>query len=472
MLLGMMVFLPMLLGIALYFIKPLDSDKARRIVLYTFFALELAVFFWVVSHSQGMVYLFSLTMAMPIQLFLDGTGMLFLGIVVGLLAVVGIYAIDYMKHEKEQKRFFCFYLLTMGALVGVCLSQNLITFYLFYELMTFLSVPLVMHTKTKEAVAAGIKYLVYSLLGAALALVGVLYFQMKTTNLGFAAGGVNINAEQASVLVIALVAILGFSVKAGMFPMHSWLPTAHPVAPSPASAILSGVITKMGVLGIVRIVYDVVGAQALRGTWVQHTLMTLSLITVLMGSMLAYLEPVLKKRLAYSSVSQVSYILFGLSLMNTWGFVGAMLHVVFHAIMKNTLFMNAGAIIMQTDKTKISDMRGIGKKMPVTMWCFALSSIALVGIPPLSGFVSKWYLAQGGLAYGYIGAIVLLVSALLTAGYLLPLVVQGFFSGKGEYVRSEVSLGMQLPMAVLTLLTVLLGICASPLIKFITTLIR
>ena len=274
-----------------------------------------------------------------------------------------------------------------------------------------------------------------------------------------------------SVLLTAvLLMLLGFGAKAGLFPLHGWLPTAHPAAPSPASAVLSGVITKAGVLGVLRLIYCFVGADFLRGTWVQTVFMALTLFTVFMGSLLAYQEQMLKKRLAYSSVSQVSYVLFGLSTLHPVGVVGALLHVACHALVKDTLFMSAGAIILKTRKTRVDELVGIGKQMPVTMWCFALASVGLVGIPPCLGFVSKWYLAQGALAMtgvvswlNYLGPAVLLVSALLTAGYLLPIVIHAFFPGADvagnprTYAKCEPSWRMLIPLVLLTALSVLLG---------------
>ena len=261
--------------------------------------------------------------------------------------------------------------------------------------------------------------------------------------------------------------IVGFGTKAGMFPMHGWLPTAHPVAPAPASAVLSGVITKAGVLGIIRSVYYVAGPDMIKGTWVQYTWIILSVLTIFMGSMMAYKEKILKKRLAYSTVSQVSYILFGLSVMQPVAFVGALMHVIFHSLVKNTLFVSAGAIICKTGKTKVRQLVGIGKEMPVTMWCFTLVSLTLIGIPPTSAFVSKWYLISGALDSGilglsWIGPIVLLISALLTAGYLLTISIKAFLPGEdynyAKLVNHEPTWRMLMPMIVMTALAVILGI--------------
>lgn len=239
-----------------------------------------------------------------------------------------------------------------------------------------------------------------------------------------------------------MLMLIGFGAKAGMFPLHAWLPSAHPVAPSPASAVLSGIIVKSGVLAIIRVVYYIVGPDFLRGTWVQYTWMTLTLVTVFMGSMLAYREPVLKKRLAYSTVSNLSYILFGLALLSPTGFTGALLHVAFHGVVKCGLFLTAGIFLFCCGKTKVEELAGMGRKMPVTLWCYTLLALSLIGIPPTCGFISKWYLAQGALetgqgAWGYVGTAVLLLSALLTTGYLLPIVTKGFFGQNEEIQHKE-----------------------------------
>lgn len=239
-----------------------------------------------------------------------------------------------------------------------------------------------------------------------------------------------------------MLMLIGFGAKAGMFPLHAWLPTAHPVAPSPASAVLSGIIVKSGVLAIIRVVYYIVGPDFLRGTWVQYTWMTLALITVFMGSLLAYREPVLKKRLAYSTVSNLSYILFGLAVLSPAGFTGALLHVVFHGVVKCGLFLTAGIFLFCCGKTRVEELAGIGRRMPAVLWCYTLLALSLIGIPPTCGFISKWYLAQGALeadlgAWGYVGTAVLLISALLTAGYLLPVVTRGFFPGRTPIMEQE-----------------------------------
>lgn len=346
-------------------------------------------------------------------------------------------------------------------------------------MMTLITVPLVIHNGSREAVAAGFKYLGYSTFGAGLALIGFFFLDRYCSSTEFAAGGTLdlslVSGNENLLFVIWLLMMIGFGCKAGMLPLQAWLPTAHPVAPAPASAVLSGIITKAGVLAIIRVTFYLFGADFLRGSWAQIALLCLALATVFAGSMLAYKEKILKKRLAYSTVSQVSYVLFGLFLLNGVGFTGALLQIVFHALVKNLLFMSAGAIIYKTGKTDVGELTGIGKQMPVVIWCFAFGALSLIGIPPTAGFVSKWYLAQGGISeygmLGIVGAAVLLVSALLTAGYLLPIVTRGFFPGRDfDYAnleKKEPSRYMTVPLVILAVLAVLLGVFPGPLTEFI-----
>lgn len=425
--------------------------------------------------------LFYLTRALPVYFRIDGVGTVFSLLVIVVMLCAGFFSFEYMKHEEREGRYYGYYLMVFGVLNALCFAGNLITFYLFFELLTLSSMPLVLHSGSREAIMAGLKYLFYSLCGAYGALYGVYFVCQSSDTLAFTAGGV-LNASAAAkyggfLLLTAFVMLLGFGVKAGMFPMHAWLPTAHPAAPAPASAVLSAVIVKAGVLAIVRVVYYIFGAGFLRGTWVQTAWIILTLITVFMGSMLAYREPVLKKRLAYSTVSQLSYILFGLAVMQEDAFRGSLLHVLAHGFVKAVLFLCAGAFIYCTGKTRVDELRGIGRRMPLTLWCFTIASLGLIGIPPTGGFVSKWYLALGSLksgipVLGVLGPIVLLVSALLTAGYLLPITVHGFFPGadyEGDHQKKqEPSKWMTIPIVIMTILSVLVGLFPNAVFLYMT----
>lgn len=424
------------------------------------------------------VTLFYLMKDIPVYFHIDDVGRLFVTVFSIVWVAICIYSFVYMKHEGEEKRFFGFYLVLYGVLVALAFSGNLVTMYLFYELMTLASMPLVLHNGSHEAIMAALKYLFYSMCGAYMGLFGIFFLYKYCDTLTFVAGG-SLNTalageNQGILLAAVFFMLLGFGVKAGMLPLHAWLPTAHPVAPSPASAALSGIIVKSGVLALIRVVYYVVGPWFLRGTWVQTAWMSLTLLTVFMGSLLAYREPVFKKRLAYSTVSQMSYILFGLSCLSGTAMTGVLLHVVFHALIKSALFLTAGIFIFQCGKTRVEELRGIGKEMPVTLWCYTFASLALIGIPPTSGFISKWYLAQGALegeigVFRYIGPVVLLLSALLTAGYLLPVTLRGFFPGRdaasvGE--TKEPAGGMLWPLVFLAAAAVLFGMFPNALVRF------
>lgn len=394
--------------------------------------------------------------------------------------LVAIAAIEYMGHEKRRKGFYLFYVFTGVILVLSAFAGNFFTYYCLFEAMTLFSMPMVLNSRSHESIMAALKYLFYSMGGAFLTLFGFFLFMTKGYDLSFVPGGsIPLDVHFGIIeMVAALCMILGFATKAGMFPLHGWLPTAHPVAPAPASAVLSGVITKAGVLGIIRCVFYCIGAYRLKGTWVQTVFLILSLVTVLMGSMMAYQEKVLKKRMAYSTVSQVSYVLFGLATMEPIGFIGAMLHVVFHSLVKDTLFLSAGAIIIKAHKTLVSQLDGIGKRMPITMWCFTLTAITLIGIPPTSAFISKWYLAQGALEMNtpvirWLGPVILLVSALLTAGYLLTISIRAFLYENEKDIKdngsvTDPSILMLFPMIVMTALSVVIGIWPKGLLNILT----
>ena len=489
------VLIPLLAGVILFFVKKLTTAKALGIYSAVVAAFTLAAL--MIAGTMGDLSLRVLNMfdGVSIYFHIDGMSKLFGILGAGLWCLTAVYSIAYFKGEERLRRYFLFYQFALGVIMALCLAGNIVTFYLCFEMMTLLTFPFVLQEQTKEAIFGAFKYLLFSVCGAMTALAGIFFLCQYTVGMDFAVGGIldmeAIMGHKQLILVAAFLTIVGFGAKAGMFPLHAWLPVAHPVAPAPASAILSGFIAKCGVLAVVRMVFYVVGASWIRGTWVQYTWMTLALMTVFMGSMLAYREKVLKKRLAYSTVSQISYIMFGLSLLNDFGVAGGLLHVVYHACVKVVLFLFAGVVIHQTGKTKAADLDGLGKRMPITYVCFTLVSITLVGIPPTSAFMSKMYLCLGALRTGnpviyYTGITVLLISALLTAGYLLSITVKGFYYDEKPAlvemtVEEEMAEGterkslepgacMLVPMILLTILAVGLGIFTRPLMEFIVPL--
>ena len=419
--------------------------------------------------------LFNLTDRLPIIFKCDEISVIFGITTLIIWTLCAYYSMRYFKKEKKTIRYAFFYLMTLIVLLCLDLAGNLVTFYMFYELMTLMSVPLVFHDGTKEAITSALKYLFYSLCGAYMVLFGFYFVYSNAKTIEFSPGGVlegNITPDNRGIMMFAVfLMILGFSVKGGMLPMHSWLTSAHPVAPAPASAFLSGIIVKSGILGIIRTVYYIAGPNVIRGTYVQNTVLIMSMITVFAGSMLAYRDRLLKRRLAYSTVSQASYIIFGLMVMHPIAFVGAICHVVFHAIIKTGLFLYSGIVIHETGRKYTDELTGMGKRMPVVWWCFTFLSLSLIGIPPAAGFISKWNLCIGALKgnigiSSYIGPAILLISALLTAGYLLPITIKGFLPGKdfkGETDKIKISPFMSIPLVILAILSVLPGLWPKPL---------
>lgn len=480
MLLILPVILPITAGLLLWRLPDYRRGMENKYVIGSLLAAIVSVLCVIVSGEKSVV-LWQFTDRIDIRLCNDPLAKFFMVLAALIWLMVGIYTVEYNAGDKNRRRFHCFYLCTLGCLTGLCLSANAVTFYMFYELVTLMTLPLVMHTMEREAVAAGVKFLIYSILGASAALLGIVFLLHYDVGLEFIPGGglngSRLAGNEGLLLVIVFVMLLGFGVKAGMFPVHAWLPTAHPAAPAPASAVLSGVITKMGVLGVIRVIFFLTGPDFLKGTWAQSTLLTLSLVTIFMGSFLALREKALKKRLAYSSISQVSYILFGIFTFSPAGLIGAMLHVVCHSLIKNTLFMAAGVILHKTGKVWVDALRGLGRSMPRVMGIFTIGSLSLIGVPLTGGFISKWYLASGALSMGgsvgWIGSVVLLASALLTAGYLLTLSLRAFFGGeKIGFEGCDAPPAMWAPMLTLALLSLLVGLFPNALIELIQTFAR
>lgn len=477
------ILLPLTAGVLLPVLKP-KSRKVRLSYVLTTLILEAGLVTWLLLQEQAELAVFSMTQTLTVAFRMDGVSRLFLLIASYGYLFAGIFAVRYMEHEGRENGFFSFFLLSLGALAGMDLAKNLTTMYLFFELVTLMSMPMVLHDRTKEAIRAGLKYLYYSIAGAFLALLCIFFLSRYCTTLDFVAGGSLDSAaageHRSLLLVIFFLGIVGFGAKAGMYPLHGWLPTAHPVAPAPASAVLSGVVAKAGVLAILRTVFYSIGADFVRGTWVQYAWLGLATLTVFMGSMMAYREKIFKKRLAYSSVSQIAYILVGLFLLTEQSVLGGLLHVLFHAAIKICLFMVAGSFIFNTGKHNVDDYRGYGRAMPKTLWAFTLASLALIGIPPASGFISKWYLALGALdsgapVYVWLVPAILLISALLTAGYLLPVTVAGFFPGKDAVLPEKNNEGgkrMWIPILALGVLTVLLGLFSAPIVRALETVAK
>lgn len=448
------------------------NEKKRNIFVGLGVSLNfifLISIFYIFGESS--IHLFKLNEFLDVYFKIDKLSILFSLLVAILWVFTAFYAMAYMKHEGKEKKFFTFFLATLGVTIGIAFSGNLITLYAFYEFLTLSTFPLVIHTDSKEALKSGKKYLIYSFVGATLVLLGMILLFSITNDIAFNAHGIlsPLTHDNRNLYIISYVAMfLGFGVKAALVPFHSWLPAAM-VAPTPVSALLHAVaVVKSGIFAIVRMTYFIFGAGIIKALHVNIFLSVLIVISILMGSFLALHQENLKKRLAYSTISQLGYVLLGIILLNEEAFVGSMLHLINHALIKIVLFFCVGAIMYTTGKTDISQIRGIGKQMPITMGCFGIAAISLIGIPPTNGFVSKWYLAQGGLTAGkMIFPAILLFSALLTALYLLPVITEAFFK-KGEFdTVKEAPIKMVIPIVMITIIVVLLGLFPNILITFI-----
>jgi formate hydrogenlyase subunit 3/multisubunit Na+/H+ antiporter MnhD subunit len=389
----------------------------------------------------GNVYVWSLggfVVDIPFELRADALGMLFAVLASLLWIITSLYSIGYMRglDEHSQTRYFASFAMSLSAAVGVAFASNLLVLFVFYEVLTVATYPLVAHDETREARAAGRKYLTYTFGGGVAVLAGTVFVYWLTGTVSFTPGGIAGLASADPTLARAAFTMLaaGFGVKAGLMPLHSWLPDAM-VAPTPVSGLLHAVaVVKSGVFGIARVVLDVFGPETVSELGVGLPLAVVAAITLLAASVIALRKDHLKQRLAYSTVSQLSYIVLGLAILSPDAITGGLLHIPAHAFMKLTLFFCAGIIHVETHTDYISEMAGIGKRMPVTMAAFAVAAAGMAGIPIVAGFVSKFYLLVGTVSTGNtVFTVALLVSGVLNVAYFWPVVYQAFFQSEDAH---------------------------------------
>lgn len=477
----LVIAIPIIAGVLISMI-PFKERRHMEFFLETLVILNSLLVWYLLFHRPDhVVTLTNFTGNLSIGFKVDGMSMVFAGIVSFLWPFATLYAFEYMTKEEHEKIFFTFYSMTYGVTLGISLASNLLTMYFFYELLTLVTVPLVMHTLTREAILASRKYLYYSLGGAAFAFIGLIFIIIYGSTTDFVLGGVldltKIGDRTNVLLLIYVIAFMGFGVKAAVCPFNSWLPDAG-VAPTPVTALLHAVaVVKSGAFAIIRLTYYSFGTEFLKGTWAQTTVMLVVMFTILYGCSRAVKETHLKRRLAYSTISNLSYILFGVTIMTPLGMVGALTHLVFHAVMKIASFFCAGAIMHQTDKHYVHELDGMGYKMPCVFGIFTISSLALMGVPGFAGFVSKWNLAGAALESGnciaYGGIICLLISALLTAIYMFTIVVRAFFPGKGFDMSTlsgvtDPNWKMLVPLFIFTFGMIMFGLWSAPLVNFFT----
>lgn len=437
---------------------------------------------WICLWKVGIVSatLYSFTRGFSIDLRADEPARLFATMVSLMWPLVMLYAFEYMSHTKRGNSFFAFYVMTYGVTLGVAFSANMTTLYMFYDLLSLVTIPLVTHYADHESSFAGRKYAAYTIGGASLAFFAVVMTSIYNGAGNFLYGGNLYGPYDPGLMqLVFLFGFFGFGVKAAVFPLHSWLPTAS-VAPTPVTALLHAVaVVNTGVFAIMRLAWYTYGPDFLKGTLCLKIAQAFAVFTLVYAACLAVKQRHFKRRLAFSTISNLSYMLFGILLMTPEGLEAGLLHMVFHGIIKITLFMCAGAFMHETMHSYVYEINGVGRKMPVTFAMYTISALSLVGIPGLCGFISKLHLVLGGLEEGsalaVIGSAALMLSAFLCAIYTLSVSVRAFFPMEGtdryigadDYVAKEVGALMLLPICTFTLVNVIFGLFPGPLTSFI-----
>ena len=369
---------------------------------------------------------------LPLALKVEPLGMTFAAVASFLWIVNSIYSIGYMRGhgEKDQTRFYVCFAIALASTMGVAFAGNMLTLFIFYEALTLSTYPLVTHKGDRKAVMAGRTYLGILLsTSIGIQLLAIVWTWTATGTLDFTAGGILAGkVEGPAVGLLLFLYIYGIG-KAALMPAHRWLPAAM-VAPTPVSALLHAVaVVKAGVFSVIKVIVYIFGLDHLNATENTSWLLYVAGATILIGSVIALRQDNLKRRLAYSTVSQLSYIVLGAMLATSWGIVGSGLHLVMHAFGKITLFFCAGAIMVASHKTEISQMRGIGRTMPLTTFAFLVGSLSIIGLPPFGGMWGKWFLLLGSFDAEQLAMVaVLILGTILNIMYLLPIPFHGFFS--------------------------------------------
>ncbi|MFZ2054987.1 MAG: proton-conducting transporter membrane subunit [Candidatus Aminicenantales bacterium] len=436
------------------------------------FGLVLSLLPLALAGREATAVLLEISPGIRLALRADPFAVFFALVASGLWILTSFFSIGYVRglDDQRQTRYFAAFAVCLSATMGVAFAANILTFIVFYEILTVATYPLVIHKETPLAIRAGRKYLAYTLTaGVFLVAAAVVTFQ-TTGTLDFRPGGIPaLAAVPAGTLrPLFFIFMAGVGVKAAIMPLHGWLPTAM-AAPTPVSALLHAVaVVKSGVFGVVRVVGFVFGPALMRDLGLDNALAVFAVVTIIAASLLAFRQDNLKLRLAYSTVGHLSYIVLGATLLSTGALTGSVLHLAFHATLKITLFFCAGAIYVNLHRENISELDGIGRVMPWTMGAFTAAAIGLAGVPPLNGFVSKWWLGWGAIEAGNVLPVaVLALSGLLNAGYLLPIASRAFLRpAKGLNGKGEASPFMVAPLVLAAVMSLLFGLVPNLFFRF------
>jgi multicomponent Na+:H+ antiporter subunit D len=409
---------------------------------------------------------------LTLHLRVDALGLLFALVASALWIVTSIYSVGYMRagNYQNQTGYFASFAVCLSATIGIAFAGNLPTFFVFYEILTLATYPLVVHDRTDAAIAGGRTYLVYTLIAGQALLIATVWASTLAPGEGFRPGGF-LPADAGAGVLLPLFAlfIVGVGVKAAVMPLHGWLPAAM-VAPTPVSALLHAVaVVKAGVFGVLRVVGYVFGVDLLRTMGAADMLAVVAAVTILVASLRALSETNLKRRLAYSTIGQLSYIVLGAAIGSVAALAGAMFYIAAHAFMKITLFFAAGALHIEKHRDKVTELAGLAREMPVTMTAFAIAASGLAGIPLFVGFVGKWYLGLGAIEAGRtIFVFVLVTSGLLNLAYFYPIVYDAFFGNREAPAGREARWTMSLPLAITALASVAFGLAPDLGFAFFT----
>jgi multicomponent Na+:H+ antiporter subunit D len=410
---------------------------------------------------------------------LDPLSLLIGALVTFLWIFTSSYSIGYMAGEHAQTRYFTALTICLGATMGIIFSKNLISMFIFYELLGIAVYPLVIHIETEEALRAGVVYLAYLLIGGAMLLLAIVFtYGLTRGNLDFSPGGIPelTQIKPWLLYVLFFLFMVGFGVKGALIPLHIWLPRAM-VAPTPVSALLHAVaVVNMGLYGFIRLIYNVFGPVLFKQLHLDLILAIPAAATIILGAIAALQVEKIKHLLAYSTINQLSYVILGAASVHPMALMGALIHIIYHSIMKITLFYSAGTIIKQTGKERIQDMAGLAKEMPISCVAFTLGAIGLLGLPPIAGWISKWYLIEGFLKIGRPWtASVFIISTIIEIGYFTPPLLYAYFwhesspEAKAEVPREtrfEAPLDMIIPLVVVAILSLSFGLFGGLPFKF------
>ena len=478
--------LPIVFSVLIRLLK-IDGKRKEWLNLGLVILTSILALTAVILNPRESFYIFKFTEKLTIEFKLDGIGRIFAGMVAILWPFAYLYALGYMAHGDEKKNYSMFYVMTFGVVLGISYSANLLTLYFFYELLTLVTIPLIIHEMTKEAKRAARFYLYISLFGSTLALMGIVIlisgfnvYEFKDIA-SINCDAYKFNGKESYAYFSYLLMFFGFGVKAAVFPLHMWLPQAG-VAPTPTTALLHAVaVVKAGAFAIIRTIYSTIGIDVLQGSVAQIITVLVVSFTIVYGSSMAVKQIHFKRRFAMSTVSNISYILLAATMMSKPGLYAAILHLLFHSFAKIAIFFVAGELNHEAKVTYVDQVDGLGKKMPFTFACFTLAGLSIVGVPMFAGFISKFEIANAALLtntwYGVVGIIALLISALLTAIYTISISIRAFFNKPSEYNLAnyqkahEGSYKFLVPIATFAIMSLLLGFCGSSVLDLISKIL-